>query len=127
MEKKTFREVKYPAIYKHFKNKYYATMGVSKPINSNEAISLCQEIGIDPLSITFMSAKYTENNIDIRLLKLNGQWHHLEEVCRDILVIYKSLYDGSGAYARPIEMFLSKVDKEKYPNVKQEYRFEEIK
>jgi hypothetical protein len=28
---------------------------------------------------------------------------------------------------RPYDMFISKVDKEKYPDVKQEYRFEEIK
>ena len=27
------REIKYPAIYKHFKEKYYATMGVSKYID----------------------------------------------------------------------------------------------
>lgn len=29
-------------------------------------------------------------------------------------------------WVRDKEMFLSKVDKEKYPNIKQEYRFEEI-
>ena len=39
----------------------------------------------------------------------------------EMLVIYTH---GDDIWARPISMFTSKVDKEKYPNVNQEYRFE---
>ena len=44
----------------------------------------------------------------------------------EILVLYKALYGQCKIYARPIEMFLSKVDRVKYPNVTQEYRLEPI-
>ena len=43
------------------------------------------------------------------------------------LVIYEALYDDHKIWVRPYDMFVSKVDKNKYPDVIQEYRFELIK
>ena len=39
------------------------------------------------------------------------------------LMIYRPLYGEKKLYARPLAMFLSPVDREKYPDVRQEYRF----
>lgn len=43
------------------------------------------------------------------------------------LVIYKSVGDDDYTWARPLTMFLSPVDKNKYPDIKQELRFEKVR
>lgn len=58
-----------------------------------------------------------------------GNYYFVEDVAigsEDDLdyVVYRALYGENKLYIRPLEMFLSPVDKEKYPNISQEYRFE---
>lgn len=43
----------------------------------------------------------------------------------ELMVVYRHIGDDQ-VWVRPYEMFTSKVDKSKYPDVKQEYRFELI-
>lgn len=52
---------------------------------------------------------------------VNPNVHHSETGER--MVVYVRLSDGRW-WVRPYDMFMSKVDKEKYPDVEQEYRFE---
>lgn len=58
-----------------------------------------------------------------------GDYYLVEAVARDSeteqpVVIYRRLYADGGLWVRPLPMFLSRVDREKYPDVQQEYRFE---
>ena len=42
------------------------------------------------------------------------------------MVIYRALYGDYKLWCRPYQMFLEEVDRAKYPNVTQKYRFEQV-
>ena len=57
-----------------------------------------------------------------KVIAIAKDCENLEEV-----VVYQALYGNGDIWVRKLSDFTAKVDKEKYPYVLQEYRFEEIK
>lgn len=72
----------------------------------------------------------------MRDLKINGIYRHFKgnyyividianhSETKEQYVVYRQLYGEGKLWIRPLNMFLSEVDHEKYPDIKQKYRFE---
>ena len=42
----------------------------------------------------------------------------------EMMVVYQAMYDTFQIYVRPLNMFMEEIDRVKYPDAKQRYRFE---
>ena len=72
----------------------------------------------------------------MRDIKINGIYKHFkgnyyivvdiayDSETKNKMVVYRQLYEDTKLWIRPLDMFLSEVDHEKYPDVEQKYRFE---
>ena len=112
------REFKPYAVYRHFKNqKMYATVGISYPVDKR--INAWQ---------TVIKSRHTETGKSVysHFISSSGRWEHECKDCDEPLVLYKCLCDDTPTWARPYDMFMSEVDKEKHPDSTQRYRLEEV-
>ena len=75
----------------------------------------------------------------MRKVKIKGYYKHfkgkiymVEDIAKDCetledIVVYRALYDNKQLWVRSYKDFISEVDHNKYPDVKQKYRFEELR
>lgn len=73
----------------------------------------------------YLSAVELEKEPNMYLYEIIGVAEHTE--CEEKLMVYRPLYGDGGLYARPEAMFMSEVDRAKYPDAKQRFRFEKVR
>lgn len=108
------RELKINRVYKHFKGKEYIVLGESIPQSRISG------------DLIFENVEHTETAQQLNIFKDNDIFMHWKETNSERLVIYMALYGDYQIYARPYDMFMSEVDRDKYPDVEQKYRMEEV-
>lgn len=120
------RFISIPGIYRHFKGykngeeMLYAVSNISMPMESEEFSKMIKN-GEEALMM-----HHTEVGVNIVIIREGDRYYHNKGIDPEMLVMYTALYGDRESYLRPLPMFLSKTDKEKYPNAIQKYRLEEI-
>lgn len=76
-------------------------------------------------TVRHFKREYVNDNSAEYLYRILAFAQHTEN--GEKLVIYQALYPPYKTCARPYDMFVSEVDRNKYPDIKQKYRFEVVK
>lgn len=115
-----------PGIYRHFKltkdeeDMLYVVSNISIPLKPANMLELQKE------EHQIYMFYHTELKTNTWIFRVKDKYYHPASIEKEKLVIYTALYGDRQTYVRPLKMFISKVDKEKYPNVNYEYRFQRI-
>lgn len=116
-----------PGIYKHFKEKidgedmWYCVTNVSEPLQPKDMLKL-----VTDTKHKIITAFHTELNANTWIFRVQDRYYHPATIEPKTVVLYTALYGDRKTYVRPLDMFLSTVDKDKYPNANQKFRFELI-
>ena len=81
------------------------------------------------MNVQIKANQYKESMVGKRYRHFKGGIYIVTDIAvhsetEKMMVVYKSFNEPTLTWVRPLEMFISEVDKEKYPDVKQEMRFE---
>lgn len=132
------KSLKLYGVYNHFKGKQYVVVGVSYPDTimykelKFQRVNLAHKELVDKKASVFTEdtnnyiISYSRPRISSDLESLSGIYFHDSAKYPGMLVLYMSLYDEPTIWSRPVGMFLSKVDRDKYPQATQDYRLEPI-
>ena len=112
------RELYVGSLYKHFKGGEYRVLGVTSTHKTGSEV------------IKHVGQAIDEENRDVVydvLQNTKGEYFIFSEdgkIIKTKYVYYVTETVHKSYYLRKYDIFLSKVDKKKYPEVEQEYRFE---
>lgn len=106
------KAIKIPKIYKDIKGSLYGVCYLSSPLEDKEFTGKTM--------VHCKWASHTENRLKVPIIERDGKLYHPVDLEKESLVLYVCITEPDGRFwAMPIDIFLSKVDKNKH-------RFEEV-